>query len=471
MNLSPLPIQKFFDNNGRPLTGGLLFTYEAGTSTKIATYTDASGGQANTNPIVLNFRGEANVWLDINSTYKFVLSPRDDTDPPTKPIWSVDDIRSGVTIEDLTQQIIGQIIWPRSAQEIATGITPTNYGYQWGDPRRYHAITVTNDEIAGLYCHGFVPTYVDSDTFTLAGDRTSFFPDRTRIAVFNNSGVRTYCQVLSTSYSAPDTTVEVRTEIGNLPTSPVAVLNYVGVQLAHMNTVMVDYNAPGVFQIVNQNDGASAAVQLTVGDFVASGLGIIATKSTTVGTYPGGVYYSLAPNNPITALTTGLAIPICFVTHDRCRLILDGDGLPSQFTTDLVVQHTNENPNGSTTSRLTVDGTATAYLRLSVASVEYGAWLADATRVLLGSFANVPVQFYTNGDLAASIDQNKNFVAGPASGAISTSATDGFLYIPSCAGTPTGTPTSKSGMAPMVVDATNNRLYFYSDGAWRNAGP
>lgn len=55
--------------------------------------------------------------------------------------------------------------------------------------------------------------------------------------------------------------------------------------------------------------------------------------------------------------------------------------------------------------------------------------------------------------------------------ATSTSATDGFLYIPTCAGTPTGTPTTATGLAPLIVDTTNNKLYFYSGGSWRDAGP
>ena len=50
--------------------------------------------------------------------------------------------------------------------------------------------------------------------------------------------------------------------------------------------------------------------------------------------------------------------------------------------------------------------------------------------------------------------------------ALATTATDGFLYVPTCAGTPTGTPTTQTGTAPIVVDTTNNKLYFYSGGSW-----
>lgn len=63
-----------------------------------------------------------------------------------------------------------------------------------------------------------------------------------------------------------------------------------------------------------------------------------------------------------------------------------------------------------------------------------------------------------------------NVVAG-GSVALATNATNGFLYVPTCAGTPTGAPTAITGMAPIVVDTTNNKLYFYSGGAWRDAGP
>jgi hypothetical protein len=82
-----------------------------------------------------------------------------------------------------------------------------------------------------------------------------------------------------------------------------------------------------------------------------------------------------------------------------------------------------------------------------------------------------PLTFYRNPTTeAARITSSGNVVAG-GSVALATTATDGFLYVPTCAGTPTGTPTSITGMAPIVVNTTNNKLYFYSGGAWRDAGP
>ena len=66
---------QFFDSNGDPLAGGLLYTYNAGTTTPVSTYTSRSGAAFNTNPIVLNSSGRtpAEIWLEGGVLYKFVL--------------------------------------------------------------------------------------------------------------------------------------------------------------------------------------------------------------------------------------------------------------------------------------------------------------------------------------------------------------------------------------------------------------
>lgn len=75
----------------------------------------------------------------------------------------------------------------------------------------------------------------------------------------------------------------------------------------------------------------------------------------------------------------------------------------------------------------------------------------------------------TGGTERMRLDTNGNVIVNTA--AVATNATNGFLYVPSCAGTPTGTPTTYTGRVPIVVDTTNNKLYFYSGGQWRDAGP
>jgi hypothetical protein len=78
VNLSSLAgaAAQFFDNNGVPLAGGLIYTYTAGTTTPAATYTSSTGSTAHANPIVLDAAGRiatGEVWLTTGVNYKFLV--------------------------------------------------------------------------------------------------------------------------------------------------------------------------------------------------------------------------------------------------------------------------------------------------------------------------------------------------------------------------------------------------------------
>lgn len=155
--LSPTPVFRAQDNNNRPLFGGQLFTYAAGTTTPQATYVDSTQTTQNTNPVILNSRGECNLWLDPTLSYKFILE-----DSSGNQIWSVDNIQgqlgvSGNIIPSADNQFnIGSAsfrfangyfgtqiyigpndvpilnggtvgYWPQTAAESAAAVTPTNY--------------------------------------------------------------------------------------------------------------------------------------------------------------------------------------------------------------------------------------------------------------------------------------------------------------------------------------------------------
>jgi hypothetical protein len=81
VNLSPLGNGfNFLDVDGRPLNAGKLFTYQAGSTTPFATYTDVNGLIANTNPIILGTDGRppSEIWLTDGFFYKFVLTDSSD---------------------------------------------------------------------------------------------------------------------------------------------------------------------------------------------------------------------------------------------------------------------------------------------------------------------------------------------------------------------------------------------------------
>jgi len=80
---------QFFDLNGDPLSGGLLSSYLAGTTTPTTTWTSHTGATANTNPIILDSAGRVieQIWIDVTLQYKFVLA-----DSNAVQIWEKDYI-------------------------------------------------------------------------------------------------------------------------------------------------------------------------------------------------------------------------------------------------------------------------------------------------------------------------------------------------------------------------------------------
>lgn len=134
----------FLDAQANPASGALLFVYTAGSTTKATTYTESDGAVANTNPIVLNSRGEMPSGCYVASgTYKTVLAPSNDTDPPTSPYRTRDNL------------------------------SPTN------------DTTTTVNEFASS---GLTPTFVNSTQFTLVGDQRTEFHVGRRLKTANSGG-------------------------------------------------------------------------------------------------------------------------------------------------------------------------------------------------------------------------------------------------------------------------------------------
>jgi hypothetical protein len=133
--ISPPMYLQFFDpnNSGSPLIGGLLFTYAAGGSTKQATWTDSTQSVQNANPIVLDGNGACYVWLDPTKSYKFVLSPKNDTDPPASPLRTVDNITGAYNgpVDWLN------VVYDQTVAEAAANVTPLNKQYDEGHALRY----------------------------------------------------------------------------------------------------------------------------------------------------------------------------------------------------------------------------------------------------------------------------------------------------------------------------------------------
>jgi hypothetical protein len=94
--LSPTPKQQIFGSDGAPLVGGKIYTYLAGTSTPATTYTDFGAGTANTNPIILDSFGQANIWLLSSTSYKFIVRTATEV-----LLYTVDNISTPLDVSSL----------------------------------------------------------------------------------------------------------------------------------------------------------------------------------------------------------------------------------------------------------------------------------------------------------------------------------------------------------------------------------
>lgn len=122
-HLLTIPKIRFFDANGVPLVAGQLFSYAAGTTTPLATYTDFSEVTPNSNPIVLDSNGECSAWIG-SSAYKFVLE-----DSINNVIWTVDNVSTinpGYITESMladgsvgTNKIIDSAVTTAKVQDLA----------------------------------------------------------------------------------------------------------------------------------------------------------------------------------------------------------------------------------------------------------------------------------------------------------------------------------------------------------------
>lgn len=66
-------LNRLFDDLGAVLAGGKVYSYEAGTTTPLATYQDLAGATANANPVVLDASGYATIRLTDGTAYKLIV--------------------------------------------------------------------------------------------------------------------------------------------------------------------------------------------------------------------------------------------------------------------------------------------------------------------------------------------------------------------------------------------------------------
>jgi hypothetical protein len=122
VNLSPLfNGQTMFGPTALPLAGGQIFTYQAGSSTPLTTYTTVNGTIANQNPVILGTDGKLpnELWLQSGYSYKFVVQ-----DSTNNLVATYDNIAGIITtIPTATPSIPSGciLIWSGSIGSVPSG--------------------------------------------------------------------------------------------------------------------------------------------------------------------------------------------------------------------------------------------------------------------------------------------------------------------------------------------------------------
>jgi hypothetical protein len=150
-SLTPTPKQQIYGSDGNPLVGGKIYTYAAGTTTPLATYTDSGAGTANTNPIILNSLGQANIWLS-TASYKF----------------------SVYTSADVLLYTVDNISAPLDSAGLALALSsPTPIGNTAPNTGAFTTLTATTGTITTLGATTVNATTVNAATITATGTITA----------------------------------------------------------------------------------------------------------------------------------------------------------------------------------------------------------------------------------------------------------------------------------------------------------
>jgi hypothetical protein len=172
IQISPFGNNQFLTPGGQPAAGYQLFVYAGRSTDKVTVYTDKDGLGKHTNPIILDTNGftPSPIYIDTTKLYKFVLAFGEDLDPPTMPIYPVDQVSVGL--------------------ETATVSTP-----EWST--------------------GTEPSYVSANQFSVIGDQTATYHTGRRLKLVTVVG-SLYGTCTGSGFSGSVTTVTVQLDTGTL---------------------------------------------------------------------------------------------------------------------------------------------------------------------------------------------------------------------------------------------------------------
>ncbi len=170
---------KGWGDDGLPLVGGKLYTYISGTTTPKATYSDAALSVANTNPIILDARGEAQVRLD-SGAYTFVLKTPGDVqvgqsqDGISDGSEEVDQLRADLLDSDIGARIVQYSEGTTVYDRLQRSKNPIDDFGAVGDGSTDDTAAISSALNSGFDIDGCGYTYAVSTTITVTAVNRTF---------------------------------------------------------------------------------------------------------------------------------------------------------------------------------------------------------------------------------------------------------------------------------------------------------
>lgn len=334
--LAPDPVQSTFliPGGNSPGTGVQLFCYAAGTTTKQSTYTNNTGNTAHNNPIVMDSGGNipsgGAIWIPAGLPAKFVWAPSNDTDPPSSPYRTIDNV-SGI-----------------------------------------------NDITSTEWASGPSPTFVNSSSFTLSGDQTTTFKSARQLKFSVTAGT-VYGKVSNSGFATGSTTVNTAFNSGALDSGLTAVsYSLVDVNPSSINADYIHKKATAVPSASTTN------IWDVAGDYVHI------TGNTQIGSFSTAPYAGaerdiIFDGTPTIVNSGNLLVPgavnLTAAANDRAKVRADttsshvitfyekSNGLPTSFST----------MSFAISSDVALNSTATFFDGPFVSQGSVGTWLAMGT--------------------------------------------------------------------------------------------
>lgn len=299
--ITPMPMirARFFDDNGRPLSGGKIYTYEPNTTTPKTTYKDLAATTPNTNPILLDVAGEADIYFD--GLYRVVVqSWRGEQLYDKDNIGALAQIKASFVVDSSgkTQQQINDAQKLKNLERVsvkdygAIGDGTLHTLQEWIDSKKYSSLAAIQID------YEFATSLTNSIDYVAVAQALKFANSKVRTGLassIKNSGACVLIPAGEYNMQGITQAFPVMCNIKNdgagfvIPSDYAGTVFNVGSFTSAENLAKADIELPDVYKPVSTNTLAAGSCGVRVGNLNASRLVLGRISYFESGVWLGGI--------------------------------------------------------------------------------------------------------------------------------------------------------------------------------------